>query len=376
MPQLPTPAFLRDGGFCSSNERIIIRCSVPGCVLYYTRDGTNPVPGENGTHAYNVNEHATVIVDGTYPTADHGVLKAIATKSGYDNSAVATSQPYYYYCADMWTQYICSYITKAVNGLVSGNKTVTLYYSFVMPGVKIETVNIAKPLSRIAGITAEQFKQSAITAMIKWKSYFESIFNPANSYNGQLTLSFEPAPNSINGGEETNNNIYMDSGVVYPIPNASGAGDIRFAIADLGNDDGLLSSLSSYVVVNGSRSTVLDGQATGGNTTNLDFTLLHKLGHVLSGLIDDKDGNFAKLMACKWSTLPIQQQNPSAYNLSALFPPNGVINATNTSWEKLMVERRHTTLAPNRPIVPAPVFEPSVSAIYPGQRIGFSIPYD
>ena len=377
MSQLPLPTFSPNGGFCSSSEVILIKCSVPGCVFYYTRDGTEPSPGQAGTEEYyDADNYATALLDGSCPRSDNGVLRVIATKSGYENSAIATSQPYYYYDANPFTQEICSYITKAVSELGSGNKEVTLYYSFAMPGVKIDTVNISKPLSRIAGITATQFKQSAVGALNKWKVYFESIFKTPQ-YGGQLTLNFAEAPNSINGGEETNNFIYMNPGVVYSIPNASGAGDIRFAIADLGSDNGMLSS-SSYVgvVVNGSMATVLDGQATGGDTINLDFVLLHKLGHVLGGLIDDKDGDFAKIMSCKWSTLPVQQQNPSAYNLSVLFPPSGVINSTNTPWEKLMIERRHTTLAPNRIVIPTPVFEPSDSSFSPGQKISFSIKYD
>ena len=371
MSQLPVPTFSPNGGFCSSAEAISIKCSVPGCVFYYTRNGTEPVPGQTGTEIYDGANKAEVLLDGLYPTTDGGILKAIATNSGYENSLVATSQLYYYYDANPFSQYICSYITKAVGELSAGDKTVTLYYSFVLPGVKIENV-ISRPLSMIAGITAVQFKQAVVGALNTWKTYFESIFKTPQ-YGGQLTFNFEPAPNSINGGEEVNNSILLNANSIYTIPNDSGAGDIRFAVADLGNDDGLLlHSKAGHVIINGALDTVLDGQATGGTNINLDFVLLHKLGHMFGGLIDDKNGNFAKLMACKWTTLPAQQQNPAAYNLGVLFP-NGLVN--DTPWEKLMIERRHTALAPIRPIIPMPVFEPKVSAIAPGTKISFSIPY-
>ena len=116
LPTCETPTFEYD----ENTRQISISCATDGASLYYTTDGTNPT---TSSAVYSESEPITI-------TSGMTAIKAIAGKSNYDNSPVAT-------------QALATYTYKVVN---RSNKVATSYE------VKEP---VGKPLSRYTSIPAE-----------------------------------------------------------------------------------------------------------------------------------------------------------------------------------------------------------------------------
>ncbi len=77
-PTCETPTFSPAGGIYSAAMRVEISTKTDGATIYYTTDGNDPTT--------NSNEYT-----GLFPITETTTVKAIAVKSGYDNSSVATA---------------------------------------------------------------------------------------------------------------------------------------------------------------------------------------------------------------------------------------------------------------------------------------------
>ena len=73
-----TPLFSPEGGSYTETQIVTISCETEGAIIYYTLDGTNPT--EN-SEVYN----------SPLTISETTIVKAVAMKDGYDNSAIATT---------------------------------------------------------------------------------------------------------------------------------------------------------------------------------------------------------------------------------------------------------------------------------------------
>ena len=76
-PTCATPTFSPAAGAVAAGTNVTIRCATEGATIYYTTDGTDPTTGSTPGTSVTVNSEMTI--------------KAIAVKSGMDNSAVASA---------------------------------------------------------------------------------------------------------------------------------------------------------------------------------------------------------------------------------------------------------------------------------------------
>lgn len=77
-PNCETPTFSPAGGVYSAALRVEISTKTDGATIYYTTDGSTPTTNSN-------------VYSGLFPITETTTVKAIAVKSGYDNSSVATA---------------------------------------------------------------------------------------------------------------------------------------------------------------------------------------------------------------------------------------------------------------------------------------------
>ena len=78
MPMVATPTFSLDGGSFMTPQAVSISCTTDGAIIYYTTDGTEPTVNSS---VYSI--ELTISSTTT--------LKAMAAKSGYENSSVASA---------------------------------------------------------------------------------------------------------------------------------------------------------------------------------------------------------------------------------------------------------------------------------------------
>ena len=77
------PTFDPDGGVFTGSAQVTITSATDGATIYYTTDGTDPVVNRS-----------SIANGGTVTLTESCTLKAMAVKSGYDNSPIVTSQSY------------------------------------------------------------------------------------------------------------------------------------------------------------------------------------------------------------------------------------------------------------------------------------------
>ena len=77
------PTFSPDGGIFTGSVNVTITSDTEGATIYYTTDGTDPVVGGS-----------SITNGGTVELTESCTLKAMAVKSGMDNSPISTSQSY------------------------------------------------------------------------------------------------------------------------------------------------------------------------------------------------------------------------------------------------------------------------------------------
>ena len=83
LPTVEAPSFEPDGGVFTGSASVTITSATEGATIYYTTDGTDPVVNRS-----------SIANGGTVELTESCTLKAMAVKSGMDNSAIVTSQPY------------------------------------------------------------------------------------------------------------------------------------------------------------------------------------------------------------------------------------------------------------------------------------------
>ncbi len=77
------PVFSPDGGVFTGSASVTITSATEGATIYYTTDGTDPVVSRS-----------SIANGGTVELTENCTLKAMAVKSGMENSAIVTSQSY------------------------------------------------------------------------------------------------------------------------------------------------------------------------------------------------------------------------------------------------------------------------------------------
>jgi len=83
LPTVEAPSFEPDGGVFTGSASVTITSDTEGATIYYTTDGTDPVVNRS-----------SIANGGTVELTESCTLKAMAVKSGMDNSAIVTSQAY------------------------------------------------------------------------------------------------------------------------------------------------------------------------------------------------------------------------------------------------------------------------------------------
>ncbi len=76
--KVATPTFDIPGGTYPTFQSVKITCATEGATIYITTDGTDPTT-------------SSTVYDGTFVFMGNGTLKAMAAKSGYDNSDIASA---------------------------------------------------------------------------------------------------------------------------------------------------------------------------------------------------------------------------------------------------------------------------------------------
>lgn len=123
------PVFSHDGGFYTGAFDLLLSTDEPGVKIYYTKDGSDPVPGAPGTIEYTggisiksragePNEHS-MLISGGLPEGEVfkcSMIKAAAVRTDGVGSSVVTNS--YFVDQDMLTRYdlpIISIVTDKAN---------------------------------------------------------------------------------------------------------------------------------------------------------------------------------------------------------------------------------------------------------------------
>ncbi len=78
-PTCATPTFSPAAGTYTQAQNVSISCSTEGATIYYTTNGQDPTPN-------------STVYSGAINVSTNTTIKAMAAKSGYDNSAVVTAE--------------------------------------------------------------------------------------------------------------------------------------------------------------------------------------------------------------------------------------------------------------------------------------------
>lgn len=105
-----TPTFSPEEGTYTENQSVTLSSSTDGAVIYYTTDGTTPT---TGSHVYN----GAISVTGTEGESISTTIKAIAVKSGMQNSSVASAT----YVIEIPVSAPSTYAVIVNNGTGDGN---------------------------------------------------------------------------------------------------------------------------------------------------------------------------------------------------------------------------------------------------------------
>ncbi|MCX8059101.1 MAG: chitobiase/beta-hexosaminidase C-terminal domain-containing protein [Spirochaetes bacterium] len=75
-----------ESGTYFNNQTITLNCPTPGVILYYTLDGSNPIPGSSPQYNSPIN------IPGSTPSSNGNYkLRVLAVKAGYENSIVSSA---------------------------------------------------------------------------------------------------------------------------------------------------------------------------------------------------------------------------------------------------------------------------------------------
>ena len=117
-------------------------------------------------------------------------------------------------------------IKDAVNALDQGNQKVEFTYSFIIEGTEMENGE-SMDLKDYEGndVSNEEFKQEIREGITAWEALFESVFNTAHGYGGNLEIVFTDL------GDETGTSTPSNADVeVYDIPGSENLGDLRYGM--------------------------------------------------------------------------------------------------------------------------------------------------
>ena len=109
------PEFNPDGGVFTGSAGVTITSATEGATIYYTTDGTDPVVSRS-----------SIANGGTVELTESCTLKAMAVKSGMENSAIVTSQSYTITPAGGSDSKIYRRVTST-DDLVPGHKYIIVY---------------------------------------------------------------------------------------------------------------------------------------------------------------------------------------------------------------------------------------------------------
>lgn len=207
---LPTPAFSVAGGTYTSSQTVSISDSVAGTTIYYTTNGTTPTTSSS-------------VYSGAITISSTATLKALAVKSGYTNSAVASATytinpvlptPAFSVAAGTYTAAQTVSISDATSGT-------TIYY----------TTNGTTPTTS-SSVYSGAISISSTTTLqaIAVKSGYTNSTVAAATYTISTTTTSTNLPNYANGFSATNLNLVYRAGLSSNVLNlTTGSGQIGAA---------------------------------------------------------------------------------------------------------------------------------------------------
>jgi flagellin len=125
-------------------------------------------------------------------------------------------------------------IVNAISNLQEGDQQVTFTFSFMKDGVATDGGTTSTELHDHAdnSVSRDQFKQETREAFAEWERLFESIYNTANGYKGNLQLNF------VDIGDETGASQASQS--TYSLPHPDNIGDFRVGMHPIDGVFGVL----------------------------------------------------------------------------------------------------------------------------------------
>ncbi|MFZ1084338.1 MAG: kelch repeat-containing protein [Terracidiphilus sp.] len=221
LPAAATPNFSLAGGTYFGSQVVTISEMTPGATIYYTTDGSTPTA-------------ASTIYDGPITVAYTETLKAIATASGYSNSAVAASAYTIAVYAPTTTTLTSSPNPSSFAQLVTFTATVTSQYSGTATGTvtfsnqstALGTATVNGGVAVFATLTLQQGTDT-ITAVYSGDANFAA--STSNTLSQAVTAAL---PGSLSGewvwmgGSSTINQSFGGQAGVYGTLGISAAANI------------------------------------------------------------------------------------------------------------------------------------------------------
>ena len=225
------PVFVPNGGVFTGSTEVTIT-STEGATIYFTTDGTDPVVNRS-----------SIASGGTVTLTESCTLKAMAVKSGMENSAIVTSQSYTITSGSGSNSKIYRKVTSA-NDLEAGKKYIIMYEngsSSVGMGA-FETGTSPKHFTAVSGLAVSDNKvditnKDVLEMTLGGSSGAWTLYTGTGYIQGNDAVSFSIVSNVTNSAkwEITNSADDADGFVVHNTVNTaryiryynSGSGSFR-----------------------------------------------------------------------------------------------------------------------------------------------------
>ena len=203
MPTAETPTFSPGGGNYTSPQTVAIADNTPGAVIYYTTNGTTPTT-------------SSAVYSGPITVSTSETLEAIASASGYTQSAVATA-------AYTITTAAATPTFSPAPGTYSGTQTVTISDSTAGAVINY-TTNGTTPTTSSAKYAGPITVSSSetIQAIATATGYSQSaVGSAAYTIRSTPTVSVSPASSSISSTQSLAVTVTVSGGAGNPVATGS-----------------------------------------------------------------------------------------------------------------------------------------------------------